>query len=240
MSTCEPIYEIEPLEQLTRERFPEAINEPHLPLVLVLDASGSMAGEPVRMLNEGLRRFRENLAGDAQAQRSVDVAVVSFASDVQVLQDFMPLSRFEPPVVEASGITSMGAGLDKAIDLVEQRVDLYRSLGTPCHRPWIMLITDGLPTDDVEHAKRRIWEEESKGTHTHLKLFALGTPGHDEATLRSLCQVEKRYMVLENTDFTGIFDWMSASMSVMSVSAPGVNPQLPALPAGVTLPPSSW
>lgn len=235
-----PTYETEPLEQISRDRMPEAINEVHLSLVLLLDVSGSMSGAPINSLNEGLRRFKRDLKKDAQAQRCVDVAVVTFGSEVNVVQDFVPLPRFEPPTLGAGGLTVMGAGISCAMDLVEQRCDLYRSLGTPCHRPWVMMITDGCPTDSIVEAQQRIWDEEGRGLHTHLKFFALGTPGHDEATLRSLTQVGGRYMVLEGQDFSGIFHWMSESMSLMSSSAPGMNPQLPALPANVTLPPSSW
>ncbi|MBS5450784.1 MAG: VWA domain-containing protein [Coriobacteriia bacterium] len=234
------IYETTPLEQIQRDRMPEAINEAHLALVLLLDVSGSMAGDPLDNLNRALVRFKKDLASDAQAQRSVDVAVVTFGSDVDVVQDFVPLPHFQPPTLQASGLTAMGAGINRAIDLVEQRTELYRSLGTPSHRPWIMMMTDGCPTDDIADAERRIAEEEGRGLHTHLKFFALGTPGHDEATLRRLTKVEKRYMQLSNTDFTGIFHWLSESMSVMSSSMPGANPQLPALPANATLPPSSW
>lgn len=239
-STDTPTYETAPLQQITRDRMPEAINEAHLPLVLVLDVSGSMAGDPIDSINGALDRFRKDLAGDAQAQRSVDIAVVTFGSEAKVAQDFVPLPRFEPPALTASGLTAMGAGLDMALNLVEQRVELYHSLGTPSHRPWVMLMTDGCPTDDISHAEQRIAEEEARGTHTHLKFFALGTPGHDEGTLRRLTKVDKRYMQLTGTDFTGIFHWLSESMSLMSSSMPGANPQLPALPANVTLPPSSW
>lgn len=239
-STDTPTYETEPLQQITRDRMPEAINEAHLPLVLVIDTSGSMEGSPIESVNAGLARFKKELESDGQAQRSVDVAVVTFDTSARVIQDFVPLPHFEPPTLKAGGLTSMGAGLTMALDLVEQRVELYHSLGTPSHRPWVMLITDGCPTDDISAAEQRIADEEARGTHTHLKFFALGTPGHDEAALRKLTKVDKRYMQLGDTNFGGIFHWLSESMSLMSSSMPGANPQLPPLPTNVTLPPSSW
>ena len=89
------------------------------------------------------------------------------------------------------------------------------------------MITDGAPTDNIDSARRRIQEEESKGSHGKLKFFALGVENYDKEVLFSLT---KRVMELRDTDFTGIFNWMSESMVAISASRIDQEVQLPPLP----------
>jgi uncharacterized protein with von Willebrand factor type A (vWA) domain len=59
--------------------------EPRCPCVLLLDTSSSMRGAPIAALNEGLRAFREDLMQDALALRRVEVALITFDSQVQLV-----------------------------------------------------------------------------------------------------------------------------------------------------------
>ena len=59
--------------------------EPRCPVVLLLDTSGSMQGEPVKELNTGLRAFSEALKSDRLASLRVEVAVVAFGGKVRAL-----------------------------------------------------------------------------------------------------------------------------------------------------------
>ena len=59
--------------------------EPRCPCVLLVDTSGSMQGAPIAALNEGLRAFKTDLMKDALASRRVEVAIVTFSSDVSVV-----------------------------------------------------------------------------------------------------------------------------------------------------------
>jgi uncharacterized protein YegL len=43
-------------------------------------------------------------------------------------------------------MAAMDAGMRVALDLIEKRKRDYDSAGTPRHRPWIFMITDGGPT----------------------------------------------------------------------------------------------
>ena len=54
--------------------------EPRCPCLLLVDTSGSMKGERIDSLNEGLRTFRRELLRDGLAARRVEVAVVTFDS----------------------------------------------------------------------------------------------------------------------------------------------------------------
>lgn len=205
----------------------ESLNEPHLACVLLLDTSGSMAGEPIDSLNKAINRFKQEIAMDELAQKRVDIAIVEFNTDVRVVQPFTPICRMEPIQLEATGCTSMARGIETAIDLVKERNRFYDSMGTPCFRPWIFMITDGYSTEDMENAIARVKLEESKGTHGKLKFFTLGVSGYDKDTMFRLTN---RVMELKETNFTNIFNWLSESMVTISVSRVGAEAPLPMLP----------
>ena len=204
-----------------------APNEAHLACVLLLDTSGSMGGEPIASLNRALMDFKDKVSMDEMAQKRVDIAIVEFNSTARVVQDFTPISQMTPITLQATGTTAMGAGINMAIDMVKDRNRFYNSLGTPVFKPWIFMITDGSPTDDIGEAVRRIQEEESKGSSGKLKFFALGVDQYDKDTL---FKITNRVMELRDTDFSGIFNWMSESMVAISVSRVGEEVRLTELP----------
>jgi uncharacterized protein YegL len=59
--------------------------EPRCPVVLVLDTSGSMKGEPVLQLNTALREFSGALKQDHLASLRVELAIITFGSGVRAI-----------------------------------------------------------------------------------------------------------------------------------------------------------
>lgn len=227
-----------------KERFNDAFDmpicnpgEPHMACVLLLDTSSSMDGDPIDSLNNALRDFKEKTSLDEFAQKRVDVAIVEFNNGARVVQDFTPISKMKPVTLVASGCTDMGAGINLALDLVEERNRFYDNMGTPCFKPWVFMITDGLPTDDISAARERIKIRESKGKYGKLKFWSLGVPGYSKEVLTSLSQ---RNIELKDADFSGIFNWLSESMVAISVSRVDENTSLPNLPNNAQVIPDTW
>lgn len=224
-----------------------APGEPHLACVLLVDTSGSMEGDAIESLNESINQFKKQTAKDPMAQKRVDIAIIEFNDHASVVQDFVPISKMEPIKLEAGGLTNMAEGINLAIDKVKERNRFYASLGTPCFKPWIFMISDGAPyigtskqtelESEMEKAAERIRAEENKGSHGKLKFFALGISDYDKETLFKLT---KRVMALTDTDFSGIFNWMSESMVAISVSRVDENVQLGNLPSNAQVVPSDW
>lgn len=217
-----------------------APGEPHLACLLLLDTSGSMSGAPIDSLNKAINDFKEKTMMDEMAKKRVDVAIMQFDDDVSLVQDFTPIADMKPVNLTTGGMTNMGKAILEAIEKVKERNRFYASLGTPCYQPWIFLITDGGPTDDITAAANKIAEESSKGTHGKLKFWAVGVPGYNETSFRKLCPEGKRMLALENADFSGIFNWLSESMATISVSRIGENPKLSDLPDNAHVIPSDW
>lgn len=221
-------------EQLNMDQFfgdkIVSFGEPHLACALLLDVSGSMFGQAIGSLNKGIRRFKEQVVLDPIARQRVDVALVTFGTTVEVISDFVPISEMPTPALQAGGRTEMAEGIQTAIDMVKRRTQMYQQLGTPCHKPWIFMITDGAATSsphDMTDAAERIRLEETKGSHGRLTFWALGIDDYDSEQMFSLTN---RVMELKDQDFTTIFDWLSESMSAISQSHVGERVEFSPLP----------
>src|SRR5690242_12080508 len=81
--------------------------EPRVPCILVLDVSSSMAGEPIRELNEGLLTFKQELSSDSMTAKRAEVAIITFGERVDVVCDFTTAEGYIPPNLQASGKTPM-------------------------------------------------------------------------------------------------------------------------------------
>jgi len=189
--------------------------EPRCPCILLLDVSGSMGGAPINALNDGLRIFRDELNKDDLAKKRVEVAIVTFESTVKVVQDFVTADQFQPPTLEVGGATYMGAGIDKALDILQARKASYKANAINYYRPWIFMITDGEPSDNevVNRAAQRIRDEEAR---KKVAFFAVGVEGVNMTRLSQI--VVRPPMKLTGLNFQEMFQWLSASMSGVSHS----------------------
>lgn len=190
--------------------------EPRVACVLLLDVSGSMAGQPVAELNAGLGDFKDTMAADTLASRRAEVAVITFGGRVEVVQGFVAAEHFVAPTLAARGDTPMGAAIEAAIDQVADRKNIYKSNGISYYRPWIFLITDGGPTDAWQAAADRVRQGEADKAFV---FFAVGVEGANMEKLRAISVREP--LKLKGLQFRELFQWLSASMQSVSRSSPG-------------------
>jgi uncharacterized protein YegL len=201
----------------------EYISEQHVACVLLLDTSGSMAGDAIRKLNEGIRLFKEQTLKDSDkvVRGCIDVALVTFGQEVVVRQDFLPVPRMETPELSAGGNTPMGEALNKALDMITERKKLYDKHSVPRWRPWIFCITDGEPTDDWQSAAQRLKQMERE---KRVVGYCVGVEGYNHDTMSQIFdQKQKRIFKLEGRDFTGLFEFLSKSLSGLQTSQDGTN-----------------
>jgi uncharacterized protein YegL len=204
--------------------------EARCPCVLLLDTSGSMQGEPIEALNQGLLSLKDELVKNSLAARRVEVAIITFDSTASIVQDFVTADQFNPPILTAQGLTTMGAGIHKALDAIAERKAQYRANGIAYYRPWVFMITDGEPQGELEHiveqASARLQIDEE---HKRVAFFTVGV---ENANMARLSQISVRTpLKLKGLNFIEMFVWLSASMSAVSQSK--VEEQ-------VALPPIGW
>ena len=215
---------------------PAAVTATHMACALVTDHSVSMTrGDAIGKLNRALAAFKQQCAADPELKKALDLAHVTFSTDVQVLQEFAPIEQMTVHTLTADGNTSMGAALNVAADMIEGRKAEYRTIGITYHRPWIFLITDGEPNDNYGPAFQRMKEMQAQNK---LEIWAVGVPGYDRQTLLSLTP---RVIELDDSlNFAGLFEWLSNSLSVRRDSNPGDAVRYENLPSGANVVPAEW
>ena len=192
---------------------------------LVLDDSGSMSGSPIDSLNKGLKDFYKDIENDSKMSDGLEIAVVKFGQGAEIVVDPSLIYDLKIPELQANDFqTDLNQGVRKAIDLVEDRKAYYKSTNLPYKRPWIILITDGSPTDgDVTDLAKEIEGDTKEQKYMFLPI---GVDGADMSTLQEISGYIKnndskdweqmKPMSMESAKFGAFFKWLSASMAMVT------------------------
>jgi uncharacterized protein YegL len=121
-----------------------------LPVYLLIDTSGSMSGEPIEAVKNGLQLLHSSLRKDPQAMETAFISVITFNSSASQIIPLTEVASFKPPSVTASGGTSLGAALNLVVDSAAKEVNKGTADEKGDWKPLVFLMTDGMPTDNVE------------------------------------------------------------------------------------------
>ena len=206
--------------------------EQKCPLVLVLDVSYSMDGTAINELNTGLKAFQDDIKKDTVASSRLDVAIVTFGSDIDIIQNFALIDEFDMPFLTTSGSTRMVDGIGKGIEILNARKNWYKNTGQTYYRPYIVLMTDGYPNDgqDINGLSMEI---DSLTEGKHLNFWAFGVGDADMNLLKNIGHKTSLIQKLKGMEFVKFFQWLSSSMETVSNSKEGeiidVSPKTEAL-----------
>lgn len=191
--------------------------------VLVLDTSYSMAGEPINELNKALIAFGNYLRSKNSTRFSVEVSIITFNSTVECVQEPALVDKLESSSkmpLTVDGSTKLVDGVRAGIKKAEDRKLWYRSKGISYYRPWVVLITDGLPDDDQD-TKSLANEIKIANQQKHFAFLPMGVQGADENFLRSISTPEFPPIPVDWQKFNNLFKWLSNSLDKVSQSAEG-------------------
>lgn len=182
-----------------------------LPVYLLLDTSGSMMGEPIESVKNGLQVMVSTLRQNPQAIETAFVSVITFSSDAKQIVPLTDLATFQTPDIQASGLTSMGAALEMVSHCIDSEVATTTAESKGDWKPLVFIMTDGIPTDDIQNG---IAELQKRKT-AFVVACAAGT-GADTSVLQ---QITENVVSLDTADGQSIekfFQWVTASIGVSS------------------------
>ena len=118
-----------------------------LPVYLVLDTSGSMHGEAIEAVKNGVQTLLTTLRQDPYALETAFISVITFNTSATQIIPLTDLLSFKTPELVATGTTSLGEALSLTADCIEKEVvkTTYDTKGD--WRPLVFIMTDGMPTD---------------------------------------------------------------------------------------------
>ncbi|MEF8720500.1 MAG: VWA domain-containing protein, partial [Candidatus Accumulibacter necessarius] len=82
-----------------------------LPVYLLLDTSGSMSGEPIEAVKNGVQILVSTLRQDPYALETAFLSIITFDSAAKQVVPLTELATFQTPPISASGSTELGAAL---------------------------------------------------------------------------------------------------------------------------------
>ena len=120
-----------------------------LPVVLLLDVSGSMSGEKINTLYDSVVDMVESFIAAQAKETMIDVAVITFGSKVELHTPYTSVADLQKTGINkfhAEGMTPMGTALKMAKDMIDDKTTTPSNI----YRPAVVLVSDGQPNDSWE------------------------------------------------------------------------------------------
>ena len=205
-----------------------------LPVYLLIDTSGSMAGAPMAAVNEGLKIFENVIRNDPHCRESVHVSIVRFSSDASQLIPLTEAGRFNAPTLSASGGTALSRGIAALRLAIQGEIKPRSADYSGDYRPLVFLFTDGQPnTADTWQQEYKALQE-TRGCKPGLFVAIGAGKEANEVMLRQIAP-QQTYMLadLDAAKIRAMFEWIAESTVIASKTL-----GLPGQTRGQLLPPA--
>lgn len=179
-----------------------------LPVYLLLDCSGSMFGEPIEAVKNGVQVLVSTLRQDPYALETAYLSIITFDSSAQQVTPLTELSAFQQPAIQASGCTALGEALALLAQKADQEVTKTTHEQKGDWKPLVFIMTDGEPTDDLNKGlaefKKRKWG---------MVVACAAGAGANTDTLKKITECVVSLDTADSATIKAFFKWVSASVS---------------------------
>ncbi|CAN5641451.1 VWA domain-containing protein [soil metagenome] len=182
-----------------------------LPVYLLLDTSGSMSGEPIEAVKNGVQVMISSLRQNPQAIETAYISVITFDSTARQIIPLTDLASFQMVDIKASGTTSLGEALKLVAGKIDTEVAKTTTEQKGDWKPLIFIMTDGIPTDD--------WQSGLSEFKKRKIAFTVACAAGGGADAKILKQITDNVVSLDTADSSSIgkfFQWVTASIGVTS------------------------
>lgn len=205
-------------------------------MYLLLDTSGSMTGEPIEAVKNGVQVMIGSLRQNPQAIETAFISVITFDSTARQVVPLTDLAAFQMVDIKASGTTALGAALDLVSNCIDKEVAKTTPEQKGDWKPLVFIMTDGNPTDN--------WQSGLANFKKHKVAFTIACAAGPAADTSILKKITDNVVGLDTADSQSIgkfFTWVTASIGVSSVKVEdsgkevtGLN-ELPPPPSELTI-----
>ena len=172
-------------------------------------------------LNTGLQRFISDILSDPMAKLAADVEVMTFARTVATVKEFGPI-RESDTVLKIStsqeNETLLGEAVELALAELDSRKRTYRKHGVEYYQPWLVVMTDGVPTSARHRELEGRLKERTAARKLRVVVFGIGRADLSEL---SCISPGRPPMQVNEQKFPELFAWLSRSVRTVSMSMPG-------------------
>jgi uncharacterized protein YegL len=182
-----------------------------LPVYLLLDCSGSMMGEPIEAVKNGVQVMVSTLRNNPQAIETAFISVITFDSSARQLIPLTELSNFQMKDIQATGTTSLGDALKVLSTSIDNEVAKTTPETKGDWKPLVFIMTDGMPTDD--------WKSGLAEFQKRKAGIVVACAAGNNADTDVLKRITENVVSLETADTQSIgkfFQWVTASIGVSS------------------------
>ncbi len=182
-----------------------------LPVYLLLDTSGSMTGEPIEAVKNGVQMLLSTLRQDPYALETAYVSVITFDSSARQAVPLTDLLNFKLPELVANGTTALGDALSLTAKCIGNEVQKTTADTKGDWRPLVFIMTDGSPTDD--------WRKglsDFKTARTGVVVACAAGHAVETKVLQEITEIVLQLDTADSSSIKAFFKWVSASISVGS------------------------
>ena len=182
-----------------------------LPVYLLLDTSGSMGGEPIEAVKNGVQIMISSLRQNPQAQETAYISVITFDSNANQIIPLTDLGSFQMRDIQATGSTSLGAGLQLVASCIDREVSKTTPETKGDWKPLVFIMTDGGPTDNWQSGLA-----EFKKRKTGIVVACAAGNGADTNVLKQITENVVELATADSQSIGKFFAWVTASIGVSS------------------------
>lgn len=182
-----------------------------LPVYLLLDVSGSMTGEPIEAVKNGVQVMISSLRQNPQAIETAFISIITFESSAKQIIPLTDLASFQMVDIRATGTTALGDALKLVSSCIENEVAKTTTETKGDWKPLVFIMTDGIPTDN--------WQSGLNEFRKQKVAFTVACAAGSGADTSILKQITENVVSLDTADGQSInkfFLWVTASIGVSS------------------------
>lgn len=183
------------------------------PIYLLIDTSGSMYGEAITSVKNGIDICIKALRTDPVSMEKAYVSIITFADKAEMAMKLTYVPDIANlPEIKANGTTSMGDAIKLLNESLENDLAENSETEKGDYKAFVVIFTDGRPTD------KSVLETELKKLNRHKINYLIAATTNEDAevkkTLTEITQHEENVIYLPTANaetFKKFFIWVTQS-----------------------------